>query len=99
MTLRVDLDTVVLIFNTAFVTLMVARLVYLLRHRGGAAGCVHCWHWMYTSRMGTTIHQHCCRCGHLRATYVVGRDAMVTLRSGEHGEYVEYKSEQDRGVA
>lgn len=94
----IDVGSVALVVNTAFVTFGVLRLIDMWRHRK-APGCTHCWHWLFTTRMGTTIHQYCCHCGHIRGTYVVGRDAITTLRTGEHGQFVEYKSEQDRGVA
>lgn len=76
-----------------------AGLITAWRHNrsDAKAPCSHCWHWLFTTRMGSTIHRHCCRCGRAHSTYIVGRDAMTTLRTGEHGQYVEYKSEQDRG--
>lgn len=66
-----------------------------LKVYGGDNGCPHCWHWLYTTRMGTVLHQHCCRCGHLRATHVVDASAVSTLRVGEHGQYIEFQSERD----
>lgn len=84
-------------FNTLFIAGFIAGRLWVTwrAHRSIDYGCPHCWHWLYTTRMGTVMHQHCCRCGHLRATHVVGDTEVSTLRVGDHGKYIEFQSERD----
>lgn len=57
--------------------------------------CGHCWHWMLTANSGHIVYQHCCQCGAVVATHVVGMWGDQPWRYADHGPYVSYTTEVD----
>lgn len=55
----------------------------------------HCFHWMHTSNMGKIVYQHCCHCGVVMATHVIGSWGDQPWRYSDHGTYITYKAEVD----
>lgn len=55
----------------------------------------HCFHWMMTADVGRVVYQHCCHCGVVMATHVIGQWGEQPWRYSDHGTYITYKAEVD----
>ena len=76
------------------VFLLVAAIADLRRARRPEQH-LHCWHWMFTTDAGRIVYQHCCQCGAVSATHVVGSWGEQPWRYADHGRYIAYTGEVD----
>lgn len=56
---------------------------------------LHCYHWMFTADAGRIVYQHCCQCGGVSATHVVGSWGEQPWRYADHGRFISYRAEVD----
>lgn len=81
------------IIGLAVLALGVGQIMHTLSHK--PVEHQHCFHWMHASDAGRIVYQHCCHCGVVLATHVIGQWGDQPWRYSDHGSYITYKAEVD----